>query len=70
MATIRELRMRKFLTQAELAEKVGVSESTIAGWEAGRKSPRLRNIRKLAEALGVEPIEISLTTDRRADQGE
>ena len=70
MATIRELRMRKFLTQAELAEKVGVSESTIAGWEAGRKSPRLRNIRKLAEALRVEPIEISLTTDRRADQGE
>ena len=65
MATLRELRMRRFLTQAELAEKVGVSESTIAGWEVGRKTPRLRNIRKLAEVLGIEPGEIDLVTERK-----
>ena len=69
MATLRELRMRRFLTQAELAEKTGVSESTVAGWEAGRKAPRLRNIRKLAEVLGVEPGEIQLVTERKSEGG-
>jgi transcriptional regulator with XRE-family HTH domain len=52
---LRTLRRRRFLTQKELAEKVGVSYQTIQAWEGGKSHPRLRHIPRLAEALGVEP---------------
>jgi transcriptional regulator with XRE-family HTH domain len=50
---LKALRRRKFLTQKELAAKVGVSYQTIQSWEAGTAQPRLRHIPKLAEALGL-----------------
>jgi transcriptional regulator with XRE-family HTH domain len=43
------------LTQAELAERSGVAQSTIAQIEGGsRPTPHPRTLKKLAEALGVE----------------
>jgi transcriptional regulator with XRE-family HTH domain len=51
---LKTLRRRKFLTQKELADRVGVAYQTIQTWEAGTAQPRLRHIPKLAEALGVE----------------
>jgi tetratricopeptide (TPR) repeat protein/transcriptional regulator with XRE-family HTH domain len=51
---LRELRRRALLTQEELAERSGVSVSTIAGVEAGRvRRPRGSSLRLLADALGV-----------------
>lgn len=35
----REIRERARLSQAELAEAVGVKQPTVAGWESGRKMP-------------------------------
>ena len=67
MATLRELRTRRYLTQADLADLVGVTAITIAGWETGRTAPRLRNIPKLAEALGVDPAEVEQAL---AEQGQ
>ena len=67
MATLRELRTRRYMTQVELAERVGVSEPTIISWEAGTRMPRLRNIPKLAEALGVDPAEVEQAL---AEQGQ
>lgn len=58
MATLRELRRARFLEQRELAETVGVSGATISNWETGRKHPRLPNLRRLAEVLGVAPGDI------------
>ena len=55
MDDLKALRLRKFLTQKELAAQVGVSYQTVQTWEAGTAQPRLRNIPKLAAALGVEP---------------
>jgi transcriptional regulator with XRE-family HTH domain len=52
---LKNLRRRKFLTQKELAAKVGVSYQTVQTWEAGTAQPRLRHIPKLADALGLEP---------------
>lgn len=46
------------LTQAELAEQVGVSETAISHWESGRKRPRASNIRKLAKVFEVSPQEV------------
>lgn len=58
MPTLRQLREDAVLTQAELAEQVGVSVTAISHWETGNKRPRASNIRKLASALGVTPREI------------
>jgi transcriptional regulator with XRE-family HTH domain len=58
MPTLQKLRELAVLTQAELAEKVEVSATTISHWETGSKRPRASNIRKLAEALGVSPQDI------------
>lgn len=60
MATDRlvALRRRRFMTQTELANKVGVSMKTVQSWEGGRSQPRLRHIPKLAAALGVPADEM------------
>jgi transcriptional regulator with XRE-family HTH domain len=54
MNAIRLLRDLGNLTQAELAEAAGTSQPTIAAYEAGRKSPTLRTLRRLAAAAGFE----------------
>jgi transcriptional regulator with XRE-family HTH domain len=58
MPTLQKLRELAVLTQAELAERVGVSVTTISHWETGSKRPRASNIRKLAEVLSVNPREV------------
>ena len=40
------------LTQAELAEKIGITQSAIAQLEAGRISPSIATLRHYAEATG------------------
>ena len=52
---IRESRKQAHLTQAELAEMVGVAEITIRQYEAGKRKPSMAQIEKLASALGVLP---------------
>jgi transcriptional regulator with XRE-family HTH domain len=52
---LRRLRATRVMTQGELAEKAGVSKTTVARAEIGQLVPHPKNIRKLAEALGVEP---------------
>jgi transcriptional regulator with XRE-family HTH domain len=58
--TIRELRLKAFLTQAELAMKIGVRAETVSTWERGVVRPRMQQIRALAEAFSIEPGEIEL----------
>jgi DNA-binding XRE family transcriptional regulator len=53
MTDLKTLRRRKFLTQKDLGNSVGVSYQTVQNWEAGVALPRLRTIPKLAEALGI-----------------
>jgi transcriptional regulator with XRE-family HTH domain len=54
---LKEIRTRRFLTQEELAEKAGVSHSTIVNIERNHAEPQFRTIRKLAKALDVDPTE-------------
>ena len=42
------------LTQEELAERMGTSQSAIARLESGRTMPSTRTLRKLAEATGTK----------------
>jgi transcriptional regulator with XRE-family HTH domain len=55
---LKEVRTRRLLTQQELAEKAGVSPSTIVNIERDQAEPHFRTIRKLAKALEVEPTSL------------
>lgn len=54
-ANLQRARQSASLTQAELAEKSGVSQPHISALESGTWEPRLATIMQLARALGVEP---------------
>ena len=41
------------LTQAEVAARIGTTQSAIARLEAGRLSPSVRTLRRYAEATGM-----------------
>lgn len=41
------------LNQEKLSELIGVSSKTLQRWESGERSPRLSELKKLAEALGT-----------------
>ncbi len=56
---LKQLRKAAGLTQAQLAEKVGVYQGTISDHERGKATRiDLSLIERLAEALGVEPGEL------------
>jgi transcriptional regulator with XRE-family HTH domain len=58
MATLKELRLKKCISQEDLAKESGVTASTINRLEKGYQKPNFKTIRALAVALGVEPHEI------------
>jgi transcriptional regulator with XRE-family HTH domain len=49
-----DARTRSNLTQAELAERMGTSQSTIARLESGKAKPSLSTLRRLAKATGTQ----------------
>lgn len=51
---VREARRRAGLTQAELAERAGTTQSAIARLERGVGSPTLERISELVQACGLE----------------
>jgi transcriptional regulator with XRE-family HTH domain len=53
---IRILRERAALTQAALADVGGTSQPTVAAYEAGRKSPTVNTLRRLARAVGLDAV--------------
>ena len=60
MATLRELRAQRHLTQAQLAAAADVSPSTIYHIDAAKVLPRPAIVRRLARALDVELEAIDL----------
>ena len=57
-ATIKELREKRGLTQADLAEKIGVSDKAVSKWETAKGLPDITLMEPLAGALGVSVIEL------------
>ena len=57
---IRTARVSRGMTQSTLAEKVGVSKTTIVKWESGEASPTTPNFFTLCEVLNYEPNDIFL----------
>ena len=51
---VREARRRADLTQTELADRVGTTQSAIARLERGHGHPTMQRISELVEACGLE----------------
>ena len=53
---IKEIRKKKNIVQRELSKATGLSRNSIVNYETGKRDPRIRDLRKIANALNV-PIE-------------
>ena len=62
---IHELREKRGLSQRELAERLGTTQSAVARLEAGNVSPSLPTLDKVAEALEVELVVSFVDLDGR-----
>jgi HTH-type transcriptional regulator/antitoxin HipB len=50
---LKKLREKGKLTQAELAERAGITQANICKFESGITIPNIATARRLADALGV-----------------
>lgn len=57
-AMIRELREQRRMTQAELAERLFVSDKTVSKWENGKGYPDISLLEPIAEVFGVSVTEL------------
>lgn len=63
---LRGLRAKKRMTQAEVAEAVGVSTNTITNYENGEGSVSYETAWKLADLYGVPIAELGGRDERKA----
>lgn len=57
-ANIRRARVRRKLTQDDLAQTVHTTRQTISNYETGRSRPDVETLQRLADALSVELTEL------------
>lgn len=50
---LKEIRIKRGLTQTELGEKVGVKQNSYSDWETGKNEPNFEIVIKLADLLEV-----------------
>ncbi len=55
---LRESRLKKKLSQGDVARILGVHRSYISGLERGRRNPSLLTVHKVAKALGISANEL------------
>ena len=57
-AVIKRLREKYRLTQAELAEKLNVSDKTVSKWETGKGYPDISLLEPIAKVFGISITEL------------
>jgi DNA-binding XRE family transcriptional regulator len=67
---VRRLRAAAGLTQHELAARTGSTQPAIAHLEAGRRTPTLTTLEKLAKALGQDLVVVFSCGGAPAGMGE
>ena len=55
---LKRRRVRKALTQEELARKARLTTASVARIERNETEPRMSTLRKLAKALDIDPAEL------------
>ena len=66
---VRRLREERFLSPSELAEKAGISRNTLYRIESGQFAAFPKTVRKLADALGVQPTDLVSMEELRTARG-
>ena len=59
---LREYRIRKGLSQDELAEILGTSKQVVSRYERGQRTPKINTLQEWAKKLGI-PVERLLKTE-------
>ncbi len=62
---IKKLRLEKGITQAALADAVGVTQGAVVQWEKGVAFPNAAKILKVASILSCEPEVLIQEAERR-----
>ena len=62
--TIAKLRKKNHLTQAQLAQKLNISNKTVSRWESGLGYPEITQVPALSELFGVS-IDFLITGERK-----
>lgn len=63
---LRELRQARRLSQEELASQAELHRTYVSQLERGQKSPSLKTLQQIADALGVKPSDILLKVEKRS----
>lgn len=58
MTAIREYRIKKGISQAQLAKLMETTQAAVAMWETGARMPRADKLPKLAEVLGCSVADL------------
>jgi transcriptional regulator with XRE-family HTH domain len=61
--SLRHAREARELTQEKLAEKAGLDPTYISGIERGLRNPGIKNVARLAKALGLSTSELCKGVD-------
>lgn len=66
---LKSLRKAKKLTQQEVAERFGLSRTTISNYEIGRRKPTINELQAFAEfyGVGLEHFGVTTTKDELID---
>lgn len=67
--TMRTLRLRKGLSQAQLAEAIGTQQPHVARIEGGQADLRLETCRRIADVLGVDLNTLDLALQAQGAKG-
>ncbi|RYG34799.1 transcriptional regulator [bacterium] len=69
-AVLRAMRLRRSMTQTDLARAVGVAQGTVAKWESGDLTLEGQTLQTVLFALEAEPVEVVALTAARPTAGE
>lgn len=58
MRKLQSIRIRRLLTQQQLADLAEVDLNSIQRWEAGSSFPRVQHLARLCQVLKVEPAQL------------
>lgn len=67
---IKSLRNKQGMTQAELAERIGMSVNAVSAWELGKSFPPKYSIKRICDAFGIPTSFLMLSTVEENDLPE
>lgn len=60
LTKLKVLRVKKGMSQSDLAKVLGTTQMTVSAWETGRSTPRPPMMQKIADYFGVSKDDLFL----------